>query len=110
MISVMPCYTAGSLHSLQSDIERLSHRLSSSLSGPEHRKPDELQLLSAQADRLVRQSITLHHSDPCQDHGHNSWQWLVAEPVGTTVGSLQHRIASLEAALADSQRCACSGL
>ena len=98
---------AGSLHSFQADIERLSDKLQSMSTGAQSnidRREDsedtDWQQLSAQCDRLMRNSITLHSSQP----GFSSWAWMAEDPPGTTVGNLKQRIKSLEESLAAVQR------
>lgn len=89
---------AGSLHSLQRDIERLSEKIQHSIS--KQPTTEEPQQLAAQCDRLFRCYTTLRNSQP-QGGG---WAWMAEEPPGTTVGNLNQKIAQLEAALASEQR------
>lgn len=91
--------TAGSLHSLQQDIERLSSKVQHSVS--QQPTADQEQQLAAQCDRLVRCYTTLCNSQPQVGR----WAWMVEEPPGTTVGNLNQKVAQLEAALAVEQRC-----
>lgn len=91
--------TAGSLHSLQQDIERLSSKMQHSIC--QQPTADQKQQLAAQCDRLVRSYTTLRNSQP-QVAG---LAWMAEEPPGTTVGNLNQKVAQLEAALAAEQRC-----
>ncbi|DBA79551.1 TPA: hypothetical protein ACH3X1_008250 [Trebouxia sp. C0004] len=88
--------SAGSLHSLQADINRLSAKLQQSTTSSKGLVTDEsLKQLSAQCDRLMRNRITLRNSQPLP----SAWGWMGEEPPGTTVGNLNQRIAALEDAL-----------
>ncbi|KAA6426009.1 MAG: hypothetical protein FRX49_03861 [Trebouxia sp. A1-2] len=88
--------SAGSLHCLQADINRLSTKLQRSATSSKGLVPDEsLKQLSAQCDRLMRNRVTLRNSQPLP----SAWGWMGEEPYGTTVGNLNQRIAALEDAL-----------
>lgn len=90
---------AGSLHSLQRDIERLSNKVQHTIN--KQPAPEEQQQLTAQCDRLLRCYTTLRNSQP-QVGG---LAWMTQEPPGSTVGNMNQRIVQLEAALAAEQRC-----
>ncbi|KAL0050976.1 hypothetical protein WJX82_011428 [Trebouxia sp. C0006] len=88
--------SAGSLHSLQADINRLSTKLQQGTTSSKGLVTDESwKQLSAQCDRLMRNRVLLCNSQPLP----SAWGWMGEEPPGTTVGNLNQRIAALEDAL-----------
>ncbi len=93
---------AGSLHSLQADIERLSTKLQQSMTSSKAQARQDLswEQLSAQYERLMRHRVTLRNSQPAQ----GSWAWMAEEPLGTTVGDMKQKIAALEGSLTTVQR------
>ena len=101
MVTECWCRPAGSLHTLQADIERLSTQMQHSLTSSRKGASDAAwQQLSAQHERLARTKITLCNSPPmCVN-----WGWMGAEPPGTTVGDLRQKVAALEGSLSAVQR------